>query len=451
VHAEAAPALGDTHEGVDELGQLGFERGELVDDDEQLGKRLGGVAAAQVAGEISGPRLTRHALAMLQLGLQAAQRSLGEMLVEIGHHPDGVRKSGALVERAAALEVDQHEREVVGIDVGGEADEDRAQQLRLARAGRAADEPVRSVKAQVEGEHPVVCCADRRARRRIDAGRLPARQHGSRFGRIELEQRQQPDAVEKAGAGDRQLGILEAGQRPGAGACGLVGHPGDEQLIDVVTALGHVQRRLATWTAHFDDRRAHGREPVDRAGHDDASDRPAAVRSTERTGARRPSVSDSSSTTTSSVGASRSVSEPPRCWRCWVAASHVSAIWLERSLLSDRWRSPAPGSRTWGSHFAQSQSARPSAPASTATGRSAGPWCTAAWHTSDRASASAAGRSPTMPTTPPSARSTAVDRRSMLASRTTASTSAGIVLSGPSIGGLHGTSRIPARSAKRSS
>ena len=65
-------------------------------------------------------RVAQRALPVLELGLEAAERPLGEVLVEIGDHADGVRQRGALVERAAALEVDEHEREVVGVVVGVE-------------------------------------------------------------------------------------------------------------------------------------------------------------------------------------------------------------------------------------------------------------------------------------------------------------------------------------------
>jgi hypothetical protein len=126
VDAEAAPPLGHADQGVDELGQLGLEGGELVDDDEQAGHGLG-QALAQVVGQVGGPDVAQRALTVLELGLEAPQGALGQVLVEVGHHADRVGQLGALVERAAALEVDQHEREVVGVDGGRQPGDHRPQ------------------------------------------------------------------------------------------------------------------------------------------------------------------------------------------------------------------------------------------------------------------------------------------------------------------------------------
>ena len=46
VNAQTAAPLGNSHEGVEKVGEIGGERGELVDNDQQAGKRLEVTAAA---------------------------------------------------------------------------------------------------------------------------------------------------------------------------------------------------------------------------------------------------------------------------------------------------------------------------------------------------------------------------------------------------------------------
>ena len=103
-----------------------------------------------VVGEVGGADRAQQALAPAQLGVEAGQRPFGEAVVEVGHQPDGVRQVGAGVERRPALVVDEHEREVVRAAAGGERDDERAQQLALARAGRAGDEGVGAVADEVD-------------------------------------------------------------------------------------------------------------------------------------------------------------------------------------------------------------------------------------------------------------------------------------------------------------
>ncbi len=185
--------------------------------------------------------------------------------------------------------------------------------------------------------------------------------------------------------------------------------------------------------------------------------RPASPRSRLRVGARRPSVSDSSSTTTSSVGPTGRFSPPWRScpWRSRgpAARSRDSARRVDSSGSADSTRPTPVASRVWGSHLAQSQSAPASGRASTMTGRSAGPCSAAAWHSSERARASAAGRSPTMPTTPPADRSTGTGLPSSVAASASRSvSSAGVfpVRGGSATGGRHRTAPTPTRSRRKS-
>ena len=145
----------------DEVGQLGGQRGELVDDHQQPRQRLRTPARPRdepvVLDEIGGAVLAQHALAVAQLGLQRAQRALAEVLVEVGDHPDGVRQLRALAERAAALVVDQHEVDRAAASGAAASDGDQAaQQLALAGAGRAGDQAVRPVADEVDVERTVL-------------------------------------------------------------------------------------------------------------------------------------------------------------------------------------------------------------------------------------------------------------------------------------------------------
>ena len=180
---EAPAALGDAHQRAYELGQLGGKGGELVDHDEQAGQRRGaGGREGEVGGQVRGARGPQRPLPVAQLGLEAAQRPLAEVLVEVGHQPDGVRQPGALVEGGAALVVDEHEGEVVRVGGGGQRRRPGCAAARSCRSrwcpptsacGPSADE--------VQHERPRRRCARRppsprgRCRRRPSAAAAPRR------------------------------------------------------------------------------------------------------------------------------------------------------------------------------------------------------------------------------------------------------------------------------------
>ena len=110
MHAEAAAPLRDADEGVDEVGQLRLQGRELVDDHHQPGEWLAagpGPGPGSIAREVARSGGPQHPLPVAQLGLEAAQGSFGEGVVEVRDDADGVRQAGAGVERAAALEVDR--------------------------------------------------------------------------------------------------------------------------------------------------------------------------------------------------------------------------------------------------------------------------------------------------------------------------------------------------------
>ena len=133
VDAEAATALGDADERRQERRQLGGEGGELVDHDDQPGQRRP-TGHGPVLGEVGGAGRPQDPLPPADLGLQADERPLGEPVVEVGDHADGVGQVGAGVERRPALVVDEHERQVVRARPGGQRDDERPQQLALAGA-----------------------------------------------------------------------------------------------------------------------------------------------------------------------------------------------------------------------------------------------------------------------------------------------------------------------------
>ena len=122
-----------------------------------------GVAALLELEQVLRALAVQELLAVVQLGAQARQRAPHEVRGEVGDEADGVRELDAVGERRAALVVDEQERDAVGAVLGGHAEHPRLQELALARAGRAADERVRSLRAQVEVHDAVRALADRGA------------------------------------------------------------------------------------------------------------------------------------------------------------------------------------------------------------------------------------------------------------------------------------------------
>ena len=274
VDAEAAAPLGDADEGVDEVGELGLERGELVDHDDEPRQRLGGGGQLPVAGEVGRPDGAQQPFPMAELCFEAPERPLGEVGVEVGDEPDGVRQPGAGVEGAAALEVDEDEREVVGVGAGGEAGDERAEQLALAGAGRAGDEPVRPVGDEVELEHAVGRDAQRRRRARVGAGGGPAPSQLLGIGVVESEQRQEPDRVGQPGAAAVELGVVEAGEGAGGAPGGRFGEARRSHGRETPAQRRQSELGVAVLAVEPHHRRAHRGEAVDRRGDDDAGHRP---------------------------------------------------------------------------------------------------------------------------------------------------------------------------------
>ncbi len=219
VHAEAAAALGDADQGGQEVGQLGGQRRELVDDHDQA---RAAARAGRARGRRAGRRRRRaqHAARGGAARRRGAQRPLAELLVEVGHQPDDVRQPGAGVEGGAALVVDEHEGEVLRAGV----------HARGRRRGCAAARscPRRWCRRRARG--------DRRGRgrcrtavlgdpeRACGLGSAPAASQRARTAAavdravraLDAEQRQQADARRAARRRTAQLGVGHPGQVAGA-------------------------------------------------------------------------------------------------------------------------------------------------------------------------------------------------------------------------------------------
>ena len=189
VDAERSAPLGDVDDAGDELGHLLLQEGELVEDDEQVGGRGGEVLALEV-DEVLGAVLAQDLLPAAQLGVERDERPVGEVGVEVGEEADGVGELDAVLERRAALVVDEHERELVGGVRRREGGDVALQQLALARAGGAGGQAVGAVAPQVDLDHarPDRRRAGRRGRCRIGgpataAAPRPSRARASRAGR----------------------------------------------------------------------------------------------------------------------------------------------------------------------------------------------------------------------------------------------------------------------------
>ena len=174
--AERPPPLGDVDQAAHEVRQLAGQRGELVDHDRQPRNRRERrlpCAQVEVVGQILRACRRQQVFAPPQLGPERLERAFDQMRVEVGHHADGVRQVDAVLERGAALVVDEHEVHLVGPIGHREGGHEGLQQFALARAGRAGDQRVRPVDAEVDREGAVEGFADhghRAARRQQPAG-----------------------------------------------------------------------------------------------------------------------------------------------------------------------------------------------------------------------------------------------------------------------------------------
>ena len=103
-----------------------------------------GLLVVAQRGEVAGP--AQQLLPADQLAVDRVDHAVDQrqLVGEVGDHRGGVRQPVQRRERRAALEVDQHEVERLGRVRRGEPEHQRAQQLRLAGAGRADQQAVRA-------------------------------------------------------------------------------------------------------------------------------------------------------------------------------------------------------------------------------------------------------------------------------------------------------------------
>ena len=172
VDAQTAATLGNRHERAQEVGQFLGERRELVDHHHETWQRI--IDHPAIAREIVDSGRSQEALTAPHFGIEADEYPFGQAVVEVGHHPNGVRQPGTGIERRAALEVDQDHREMVGAGPRGERHHQRAQELALAGSRRAGDQTVGPIAHQVDVDDAVAGQPEPSDRCRVTPGLHPA-------------------------------------------------------------------------------------------------------------------------------------------------------------------------------------------------------------------------------------------------------------------------------------
>ncbi len=162
VDAQGATDRGDGEQPRHEVRELLRQDPELVDDDHQPGhERVAGPADPLVGLQVGRAGSTQGTLAAGQLGAQRGEGSTGEVGVEVRDESCGVRQGGALGEGRPTLVVEQHEGELVRRQRESQPRDEGLQQLGLAGPGGAADEHVRAVGGEVEGDRAACRAAER--------------------------------------------------------------------------------------------------------------------------------------------------------------------------------------------------------------------------------------------------------------------------------------------------
>ena len=241
VQPERAATLGDVDDPVDELGDLLGQGGELVHHDHQGGGCLR-VADALEREQVLGLLAVEEVLATTQLRAERGQRPPHQVRREVGHETHRVREVHAVREGRAALVVDEEEGDPVRAVGRGHPEHPRLEELALARTRRAADEGVRTLRAQVEHELAVralthqgtqgrvVLTTDPQPARAIDerAGLAPPLDDRRRVGRdLRTREREVGDRARDVGlVQDGSAGVHDGGEAPAE----LSGDPQVERL-----------------------------------------------------------------------------------------------------------------------------------------------------------------------------------------------------------------------------
>ena len=197
VHPQGPAPAGDVHQAGDEVGELGHQGGELVDDEHEAGHGL--VARPQrrrVVLDVLGVGAGEQALPAPQLRPQRLQRPAGQVAVQVGDHAHRVGQARAVLEGGPALVVHQHEGHRLGRVERAQGGDEGLQQLGLARTGGPGHQGVGPVRAHVQGEQALGVLADDGPRAR--PAPLPAGEHRRR-----VRLRHADDVQQPRGAGDR--------------------------------------------------------------------------------------------------------------------------------------------------------------------------------------------------------------------------------------------------------
>jgi hypothetical protein len=151
VQPERAAPLRHVDHPTDELGDLVNQGCELVDDDDEARRGGRGRPLLQVR-EVLRAEQVEDPLAADELRTQRRQRAPHQVGTEVGDQPDAVRQAHAVLEGRPALVVDEEEVHPRRAVRARHAEDPGLEELRLPRAGGAADQAVRPLRAQVEVE-----------------------------------------------------------------------------------------------------------------------------------------------------------------------------------------------------------------------------------------------------------------------------------------------------------
>ena len=238
-------------------------------------------------------------LAVAQLGLEAEQRTLSQLLVEVGDQADRVGQLGAFAERAAALVVDEDEVDPRRGSARrparrpGCAGARSCRRRWCRRSARGDRRPTRSTSSGPSSE---------RAKRRHQLGPVLGCAASARAARRRRPHRGPAAWPSATGSGERpagqlEVGVLKAGQtRRAVARGGLARDPQISTASLRSPGWGRKARALAGLVGELDHGRAGRRADAARAGDDDARTCSPA-RSSARPAAPRPSISPSLSST----------------------------------------------------------------------------------------------------------------------------------------------------------
>ena len=252
VDTQGSTAQGHVDDAVDELRNLFRQGGELVHDEQQRRRSLRVPHPLQF-DEVLRPGPVEDPLAVAEFGVQRHERPPHLACVEIGDQPDDVGEVDAVLERRAALVVDQQERDPTGAVGGCQGGHVALQQFRLSGPGRARHEGVRAVDADVDRQRRIGLVPDRHPQLQARPGGqlvltlLPAVGHGAR---IIQDLRATEQIHQRRGSRNRSLATLSpadfdyGGERPREVLCLLAAEILDGHRADLLATLAEAERAV---------------------------------------------------------------------------------------------------------------------------------------------------------------------------------------------------------------